>query len=264
MKVLFFCYRSWAITAVNKISNNQIKKIIISNKKPEKIIKLKTSDTKFNIEPKDFKSINTIINKYNPQLIILVGWSNFIKKEVYDEYETFCLHPSDLPKYRGGSPLQHQILDKLTKSKMTLFKVNKYIDGGAVYKKIDLSLKGNMVDIFKNLSNSSTILINSIINDFLHKKKIKLKKQILKGSKIYKRRRQENNKYSVKSFKKIDSSKIYNLTRSLERPYPNLRIYDDFSEYKLTNIKYISENYLKGYKKIKLKDKYLYFKFKKV
>ena len=46
------------------------------------------------------------------------------------------LHPSPLPKYRGGSPIQNQIINGESKSAVTLFKINNKIDqGDIIYQK---------------------------------------------------------------------------------------------------------------------------------
>ena len=50
------------------------------------------------------------------------------------------MHPSDLPKYAGGSPIQHQIINGVINSKATLFEVTKEIDSGPILYKTNLSL----------------------------------------------------------------------------------------------------------------------------
>ena len=42
------------------------------------------------------------------------------------------LHPSALPKFRGGSPIQNQIIRNIKNSKVTLFKMNEKIDAGPI------------------------------------------------------------------------------------------------------------------------------------
>jgi len=48
--------------------------------------------------------------------------------ELIDEYDCYCIHPSDLPKYRGGSPIQNQIIDGVKDSAVTLFKMDYDLD----------------------------------------------------------------------------------------------------------------------------------------
>ena len=42
------------------------------------------------------------------------------------------LHPSPLPKFRGGSPIQNQIIRNKKKSMVTIFRINNILDGGDI------------------------------------------------------------------------------------------------------------------------------------
>ena len=59
------------------------------------------------------------IIRINPKIIFFIHWSKIIPKKIYNNYLCIQFHSSDLPKYRGGSPIQHQILDGLKKTKIT-------------------------------------------------------------------------------------------------------------------------------------------------
>ena len=96
MKILCIAYRDWALeiyTVLDK-SFQDHEFIIINSKK---------SYLKFNIYD------------YNPDLILWYGWSDIIDKKIIKEYYSVMLHPSSLPKYRGGSPIQNQIIKLLIK-----------------------------------------------------------------------------------------------------------------------------------------------------
>ena len=58
-----------------------------------------------------FKKINKkIIKKINPKIIFFIYWSKIVKEEIFDKYTCIQLHSSDLPKFKGGSPIQNQII----------------------------------------------------------------------------------------------------------------------------------------------------------
>ena len=61
---------------------------------------------------------------------------NFLKnnKDIYN------LHLSLLPKYKGPSPIETQILNGETKTGYTIFKINKYVDTGPVMYSKELNL----------------------------------------------------------------------------------------------------------------------------
>ena len=124
-KVIKFClnenslhaYRDWA----KKIYSN-----IQKNPKNHSFLNL---DHKIsNLEKK--------IKNFNPDLILWYGWSEKINEEFVNKYFSVMLHPSPLPKYRGGSPIQNQIINGESKSAVTLFKINNKIDqGDIIYQK---------------------------------------------------------------------------------------------------------------------------------
>ena len=154
MKIIFFCYRAWAIKAVeNIISTNKnidYKIITINNLKIKISNKYKNKTIKIN--PKNDVQLNKILKNSENNICFLIGWSWIIKTDINMNSNFYCLHPSDLPKFRGGSPIQHQILRNIKKTKMTLFKVNKYIDGGEIYKKTPFKLTISMNNIFDHKS----------------------------------------------------------------------------------------------------------------
>ena len=53
----------------------------------------------------DKDKLDSMVNEHNPEIIFFIGWSWIVKKEIIDNYKCICMHPSPLPKYRGGSPL---------------------------------------------------------------------------------------------------------------------------------------------------------------
>ena len=81
---------------------------------------------------------------HKPIIIILLGWSWILKKEVVNNFYVIGIHPSDLPNYAGGSPIQNQIINGLSSSKCTLFKISKYVDKGPILGKTNLNLDGNI------------------------------------------------------------------------------------------------------------------------
>ena len=126
------------------------------------------------------------------------------------------LHPSDLPKFRGGSPIQNQIINSVKKSAVTIFKINKDLDGGPILKKHFLSLAGNISDIFLRLEIIGLKLTNEII-----KGNYKLEKQNLKNTKIYKRLKPYQSEITIKELLSKDANYLHNKIRMLNDPYPN-------------------------------------------
>ncbi len=195
MKILCIGYRDWAINIYNHIKKN-------------------TKNHRVLIKKKDlsFKAIK----KFNPDLILYYGWSNLIKKKIYENYFCLMLHPSNLPKFRGGSPIQNQIINSVEKSAVTIFKINKDIDGGPILKKHSLSLKDNISDIFLRIEVIGSKLTKEIIRG-----NYKLKKQNLKNTKVYKRLKPHQSEIKIEDFYRKDGKYLFNKIRMLGDPYPN-------------------------------------------
>ena len=111
-RFLFFAYREWAINIFNRVNNSNDEFILISNK---------------NLCTKKF--IDTI----SPDIIFFYGWSWIVPGNVIDNYICLCLHPSKLPKYRGGSPIQNQVISGEEGSAVSIFKMGKGLDDGPIY-----------------------------------------------------------------------------------------------------------------------------------
>lgn len=203
MNVLFCAYRRWALDAWFELQGTD----------PNLNITSVSSEDQFFKKIKDLQHID---------VILLVGWSWIIPEDIVRKYNVICYHPSDLPNFAGGSPIQHQILEGIEETNATLFKVTPQIDQGPIILKTHISLRGNMSDIFKELTRSSIELVGEYLHRFpnivpkqqneLHKTKKRLKPS---HSKL------EKNKLSNKTCKEL-----YNFIRCKEDPYPNAFIED--------------------------------------
>ena len=109
MRILAIGYRDWAINIYKNLANKKIK---------IKIIKKEVS-------LKDIK-------KYNPDFILFYGWSKKVSTKIVKKYKCIMLHPSKLPKFAGGSPIQNQIIRNIKSSAVTLFRMNEKIDRGNI------------------------------------------------------------------------------------------------------------------------------------
>ena len=147
MKLIGISYRKWAIEIYKKIKKNKIK-IFETNKIPLKQIK-----------------------KINPDYILFYGWSWKVSNSITKKYNCIMLHPSKLPNFAGGSPIQNQIIRNKNKSAITIFKMNNVIDGGNIIFQKDFSLNGSLDEIFDRIIEIGTSLTLRLI-----KKKYKEKK----------------------------------------------------------------------------------------
>ncbi len=185
---------------------------------------------------KDFLILNNInikkIKDLNPKIIFFIHWSKLINSSIFNKYTCIQFHASNLPKGRGGSPIQNQILIGKKRTKLTAFKVSKNLDAGPICLQNNLDLKGNANQIFIRLEKTALRMIKKITS----KKKLDFKSQ--KGSPSYFKRR--NAKQSLINFKKINSlNNLYDFLRMLDAEgYPNA--YVKLNKYNLSfnNVKH--------------------------
>jgi methionyl-tRNA formyltransferase len=199
-KYLFVSYREWALKAYHEISFD--------------IPFVKSTD-----------ELITFLNGNNDvKFIFFVGWSEIIKEDILNKYSCFCIHPSMLPLYRGGSPIQNQILDGILDSGVTLFKMNNKIDAGPIFSQKYLSLRGSLSDIFNRISYNTADLIRSFICDFESSGVLELTEQDESKATLFKRRKPSQSEITLEELKNSTAIEIYNKIRSLDDPYPNAYI----------------------------------------
>lgn len=165
--------------------------------------------------------INHVNDSQNNQLFIFVGWSNYIEEKIIRDNTCVCLHPSDLPKFRGGSPIQNQKIRGVLHTKMTAFKMTDRLDAGPIIDKCDLDISGHMENIFCNLSEASRLLIEKIILNINNNKYLNGTPQIENDASQYKRRKPSQSELKITDLEKLTSTELYNFITSLEDPYPN-------------------------------------------
>ena len=172
----------------------------------------------FKVNKKNFlikKKLNyKYIKKTNPKIIFFIYWSEIIPDKIFKNYLCIQFHTSDLPKYKGGSPIQNQILNKVKKTKISAFKINGKIDNGPICLKRNISLDGSAKQIYINIEKKIVKMIN-----FISKlKKIKFSKQIGAGS-FYKRRLPNDSRLDLN--KQNNLKDIYDFIRCTDAPgYP--------------------------------------------
>ncbi len=219
MKNILICgYRDWALNLFNNVNNSVIEKCIY-------------------IDDKDL--LEEMIDIYNPTYIFFIGWSWIVEDDIVNNYPCICLHPSPLPKYRGGSPIQHQIINGEVESAVTLFKMDKGIDTGDILFQKKFSLLGDLKDIYNQISEVGTIGVIDIIENGYQS----VTKQNENDATFYKRRNPSMSEIKLKDFSNFTAKELYNKIRSLQDPYPNsFVICKDGTKLFLTNSKVEIDN----------------------
>ncbi len=197
MQIVLIGYRDWALNAFSKFKN--LKSIS------------STKDLEIFLES----------HKSNEELcLIFAGWSEIIKKQIIEKYICICLHPSDLPLFRGGTPIQNQKINGITESKLTAFRMDDGIDTGPIICKKDISLKGHMKDIFLSLENAAIEIIQLILKNSNISFLRGYTQDDSKAS-FFKRRKLSDSEITISDLKTLPSESLYEKICALEDPYPN-------------------------------------------
>ena len=193
-KVLICGYRDWSYELYSKLKSYDYDVVYIDDK--------------------DFLDIT--IKDLKPKMIFFIGWSWIIKQDIIDNYPCICLHPSPLPKYRGGSPIQHQIINGEKESAVTLFEMDNGVDTGDILYQESFSLDDDLKDVFNRIVE---IGFNGVCN--ILEGKIRTVKQNNKDATSYMRRTEDMSEIKIDDLKNYTAMEIHNKVRALQNPYPN-------------------------------------------
>lgn len=232
LKVAFIIYRQWGYDIFQEIKKYQeIRKdfsipLLIVNKNHQ--CKIRLQDRKSlhfsTVEENDSDTIYKLLKENQVDIACFFSWSWIVDKKTIKDFICLCLHPSLLPRFRGGTPIQHQILKNEKKTGVTIFRMNDVIDGGPIYSQERISLAGNVQDILKRMTDVGTIMTKKLITDAVNTKlKFKPQKNLIKYQ-PNKRRTPDQSEIKFIELKNMRFSELNNIVRGLLDPYPNVNI----------------------------------------
>ena len=81
-----------------------------------------------------------------PELIVVVAFGQFLPKEILQlpKYGCINVHASLLPKYRGAAPIHYAVMNGEKESGVTIMRMDKGMDTGAMLAKVAASIGENM------------------------------------------------------------------------------------------------------------------------
>lgn len=146
-----------------------------------------------------------------PDWVFLPDWSWKIPDNMLNLTQFVGFHAANLPDYRGGSPLQHQILDGLTDTKLSCFRMTADMDGGDILSQMDLSLKGTIGEIWQRIAELIPYLVARLLSGSFTETP-----QPLGG---FSRKRRTPRESRVEFDTTLPF--LYDMMRALDHPYPN-------------------------------------------
>jgi len=165
------------------------------------------------------KKFYNLLKKENTDLFISAGFSNIFKKKLLEipKYGVINLHAGPVPKYRGGSPLNWQLINGEKNITISILKMDEGIDTGPILQTKKFPIKKNY-DIKKLhliANNIFPSLVLKSITKIENKEKFKL--QPKNNNSYWRQRKDEDGKIN---FKKFSGFIIDRYIKALTKPYP--------------------------------------------
>lgn len=156
------------------------------------------------------------IAEFQPDFVLFYGWSEIISSELIERFICLMLHPSPLPKYRGGSPIQNQIIRNEVDSAVTIFRMDAGIDTGPIAKQSYLSLEGSIDEIFDRIERVGFSLTLEMLVD-----EPVFTEQEHESATQYRRRKPSDSEITQEELRVKPLRYLENKVRMLQDPYPN-------------------------------------------
>lgn len=131
-------------------------------------VKLKALDNNISvIEPHKMKDAYSMIKDINPDLIVTCAYGKIVPKEILDIPRLGCInvHASLLPKYRGGAPIHHAIINGEDTTGITIMYMNEGLDTGDIIamKSIPITNEDNVETMHDKLSKLGAELLEEVL-----------------------------------------------------------------------------------------------------
>lgn len=195
MKIICVGYRTWALNIYDELARKISHPLLIMRSKEQ--------------------YQEDLIFDFKPDLVLYYGWSWHVSDRIVEEFTCVMLHPSRLPEYRGGSPIQNQIKAGLLMTKATLFLMSKKMDAGPIINTAPLSLKGDMPQIFAALELVGLKMTLEMIDNGCS-----THPQVEEDATYFSRLNPNDSEITLKDFETSSGVDLYNKIRMLTGPYP--------------------------------------------
>lgn len=123
------------------------------------------------VQPDRLSKDITCVTQYEPDFILTCAYGQLVPESILNYPKLGCLniHPSLLPKYRGGAPIQHALLNGDTKTGVSLMQMTKEMDAGKVYvqKVVDIDPDETMSELSEKLNVVSCQLLRDHLQEYI-------------------------------------------------------------------------------------------------
>lgn len=123
------------------------------------------------IQPDLLKEHVDDVLRYDPELILTCAYGQFVPVRILEYPRLGCVnvHPSLLPKYRGGAPIHHAVMGGETETGVCLIQMTKAMDAGDIYARVTTPLGKDetMAELNQRLLVLSKQLVKENLEDYI-------------------------------------------------------------------------------------------------
>lgn len=123
------------------------------------------------IQPEKLSEAKEEIFALEPELIITCAYGQFVPVSIlnYPKYGCINIHPSLLPKYRGGAPIQHVIMHGDSQTGVSIMEMVKEMDAGRVFAQctVDIDEDETMSQLSEKLNQASIDLLLQMLPKYI-------------------------------------------------------------------------------------------------
>ncbi|CAN5332202.1 methionyl-tRNA formyltransferase [soil metagenome] len=163
---------------------------------------------------------------------IVAAYGKIIPERIINHFKNGILniHPSLLPKYRGASPIQQQIIDGITETGVSIIKMDKQMDHGPIVSQFKDEIESNDTNetLRKRLFQRSAQFVTDLIPNYLADR-IPLKQQNHEEATFTKIISKED---GFVDLKKMDANEVERKFRALN-PWPGIWTFVEIDGQKL-------------------------------
>ena len=173
---------------------------------------------------RDPASLTALAAELRPDVVALVGWSWRVEAALLEAADVVGMHPSALPAYAGGSPVQHQIIDGLEDGTATLFRLEPTLDSGPILDQEPVDLRGHLDEVFASIARASETLLRRYLARWPDNP---ARPQPPAAAPPRRRLTPADSRLDRAELARLSCRELWNRIRAREAPYPSVFLEDE-------------------------------------
>lgn len=123
------------------------------------------------LQPEKLTENIDMILEYRPDIILTCAYGQFVPSKILSYPKLGCIniHPSLLPKFRGGAPIHHAIMAGEKQTGVSIMEMVKKMDAGKVYAQVTLDIGDDetQAELSERLNVAACQLLKDSLQDYM-------------------------------------------------------------------------------------------------